>query len=85
MAANQETDVENVYFTRRMVREYTGWSDWQVKTHTRQLVELEYLIARFGSQGKEYRYVLGSGDQDSESGECLDLTSMEEIKSAMDL
>lgn len=78
MAANQEMDVQEVCFTRRMVREYTGWSDWQVKTHIRQLQELEYLVARFGSQGKEYRYVLGSGGQDA-STKSLNLTSVEEL------
>jgi hypothetical protein len=50
---------ETASFTRRRLREYTGWSDWQVKTHLGELVELEYLRVRQGAAGKEYVYELG--------------------------
>jgi DNA primase len=46
-------------FTRRILREYTGWSDWQVRTHLAELVDLELVHARQGAFGKEYLYVLG--------------------------
>ncbi|CAB1062445.1 hypothetical protein D1BOALGB6SA_7222, partial [Olavius sp. associated proteobacterium Delta 1] len=29
-------------FNRRQIREYSGWSDFQIRTHIRQLEELEY-------------------------------------------
>jgi hypothetical protein len=45
-------------FTRRDVREATGWSDWQVRTHAKELEDLEYLKSRTGSWGKEYVYEL---------------------------
>ncbi len=45
-------------FTRRRLREFTGWSDWQVRTHLTELTELEYLTVRQGAFGKEYVYVL---------------------------
>ena len=51
-------------FTRRIVREYTGWSDWQVRTHLTELVDLELVHARQGAFGKEYLYVL---DDEAES------------------
>jgi hypothetical protein len=37
-----------------MIREHTGWTDWQIRAHIRQLEELEYLHVRMGSRGKEY-------------------------------
>jgi len=46
------------HFTRRDIREYSGWSDFQVKTHIKQLEELEYIFAVMGRKGKEYVYEL---------------------------
>ena len=45
-------------FNRRQIREYSGWSDFQVRTHIRQLEELEYLYTAMGKRGKEYVYEL---------------------------
>jgi hypothetical protein len=45
-------------FNRRRLREYTGWSDWQVRTHLGELVELEYLQTCQGKSGQEYLYEL---------------------------
>jgi hypothetical protein len=45
-------------FTRRELREHTAWSDWQVRTHLGELVDLEYLRVRQGAFGKEYVYEL---------------------------
>ena len=47
-------------FNRRQIREYSGWSDFQVRTHIRQLEELEYIYAAVGRRGKEYVYELVS-------------------------
>ena len=73
--------IEEVYFTRREIREHTDWSDWQVRAHIRQLEELEYLYARMGSKGKEYAYALNYKGQDLENGKCcLNLTPVAEIE-----
>ena len=45
-------------FNRRQIREYSGWSDFQVRTHMKELEELEYLYASTGKRGKEYVYEL---------------------------
>jgi hypothetical protein len=47
-----------VGFTRRTLREYSGWSDWQVRTHLGELTELEYIRIRQGKVGREYLYEL---------------------------
>jgi hypothetical protein len=54
----QKTGDRENFFTRRDIREYSGWSDFQVKTHIRQLEELEYLYSLTGRKGKEYVYEL---------------------------
>lgn len=43
-------------FTRKTIRDETGWSDWQVRTHIKELEALEYVRARGGAQGKQYLY-----------------------------
>jgi hypothetical protein len=47
-------------FTRRDIREFSGWSDFQVKTHIQELTDLEYLYSVTGKKGKEYVYELRS-------------------------
>lgn len=65
-------------FTRKTLRAAIGWSDWQVRTHIRELVQLEYLRARSGAWGKEYVYeVLGDGADTDETG--LALTDPDEL------
>lgn len=45
-------------FSRRDVRQYTGWSDAQVKRHLQKLEELEYLIIHHGGRGQTLVYEL---------------------------
>jgi hypothetical protein len=45
-------------FTRRQIREFTGWSEAQIRTHVKELEDLEYLKTKMGSWGKEFRYEL---------------------------
>ena len=45
-------------FNRRAVREYTGWSDYQVKIHIKQLEDLEYLVPLSGRRGQSFCYRL---------------------------
>ena len=58
MVGERDCAVDEIFFTRRMIREHTGWTDWQIRAHIKQLEELEYLYARIGSKGKEYAYAL---------------------------
>jgi DNA primase len=47
-----------VRFTRREVRDYTSWSDNQLKVHCLRLAELEYLLVHGGSRGHVLHYEL---------------------------
>ena len=81
IAERQDIPLDELFFTRRMIREYIGWTDWQVKTHIRQLEELEYLHVQVRAQGKRYAYVLNYQGQGEESNKCyLNLTPVEEIR-----
>lgn len=81
IAEKNSIPIDEVYFTRRMIREHMGWSDWQIKVHIKQLEELEYLHIRIGSRGKEYAYALNyKGQGEGNSRFYLNLTPVEEIK-----
>jgi len=74
-------------FSRRDIREYAGWSDFQVKTHIRQLEELECLYSLTGRKGKEYVYelVYTGGGEDGKPF-LVGLVDMEQLrKKAADL
>ena len=40
----QEKSQDEIIIDRREIREFSGWSHYQVKTHLKQLIELGYLI-----------------------------------------
>ena len=54
----KEKKLAEYRFNRRQIREYSGWSDFQVRTHMTELEELEYIFAASGKRGKEYVYEL---------------------------
>ena len=45
-------------FTRATVRQHTGWSDSQLKTHLHRLEDLEYLALHRGAPGQSFVYAL---------------------------
>jgi DNA primase catalytic core len=45
-------------FTRRQVREHTGWGDTQLKVHLGRLVELELVLVHRGQHSQRYVYEL---------------------------
>jgi DNA primase len=45
-------------FTRREVREFTGWSDFQVHVHLNKLAALEYVVTHRGGRGQSFVYEL---------------------------
>jgi DNA primase len=53
-----QMDRTDYRFSRRDVRQYTGWSDAQVKRHLHKLEELEYLIVHHGGRGQSFVYEL---------------------------
>ena len=52
------TQAGDIQFTRRDIREFTGWSHNRVKRYIKELVELEFVVADAGRFGATYRYRL---------------------------
>jgi hypothetical protein len=51
-------DRRDFRFSRRAVREHTGWGDTQLRVHLGRLVELELVLAHRGRQGQTFLYEL---------------------------
>jgi len=58
-------------FTRRQVRELTGWGDTQLRVHLERLVQMEYLIAHGGRRGLVFEYELIYDGQGADGGAFL--------------
>lgn len=57
--------------SRREMREYTLWSDYQTRKHIEELVGLEYLIPTQGSKGKRFNYLLAWDDESSKRNDIV--------------
>jgi DNA primase len=69
------------HFTRRDIRHFSGWSDFQVKTHIRQLEDLEYIYPVMGKKGKEYVYELLAADRiDEDKPFLVGLIDIDQLK-----
>jgi DNA primase catalytic core len=77
----QGIEPKNYHFNRRDIREWTRWSDSQIKRHIQQLEDLEYIYSVAGKKGKEYVYeLLYPGGGEDGKPFLMGLTSIEELK-----
>jgi DNA primase catalytic core len=70
---------EAVLLSRREIREATGWSDWQVRSYCRQLVEMEYLYATINGNGRPCVYSLARAEESGRDG-LRGLTDVAELQ-----
>jgi DNA primase len=56
----EENGVERseLRFTRRQIRELTGWHETQIRVHMARLIDLEYVLVHRGSRGHSFAYEL---------------------------
>ncbi len=59
----QGVDQSDFRFTRRDVRQHTGWGNTQLKVHLKRLVDLEHLLVHRGGRGNSFAYELLYGPQ----------------------
>jgi DNA primase len=56
--ARLQMDRTDYRFSRRDIRQYTGWGNTQLKTHLARLEDLEYLLVHHGGRGQSFVYEL---------------------------
>lgn len=77
----QDIEPKAYRFTRKNIREWTKWSDFQTKCHVRQLEDLEYIYSVAGKKGKEYVYeLLYPGGGEDGKPFLMGLTSIEQLR-----
>jgi len=77
----QNIEQKDYRFSRREVREFTGWSDNQLKVHCARLTELEYLLIHNGHRGKTLQYeLLYDNGNDEESPHLMGLIDSKALK-----
>jgi DNA primase len=54
----QKIERTDFRFSRRDVRQHTGWGNTQLKIHLHRLEELEYLLVHHGGRGQSFVYEL---------------------------
>jgi len=77
-------DVSDYRFTRRQVREATGWGNTQLKHHLKRLEEMEYLVVHQGGRGLTYVYELLDGVATDEERVLPGLIDVAELASVVE-
>lgn len=72
-------------FSRKDIRDYTGWSDGQLKIHCHRLEELEYIVNHGGKRGKAMCYeLLYDGTLDANQSHLMGLINIKRLKDKYD-
>lgn len=76
----QGIEQKDYRFSRREVRGFVGWTDFQIKKHMARLQELEYLLVHRGGRGQSFVYeLLYQGEGEDGQPFLLGLSSMESL------
>lgn len=67
-------------FSRRELREFTGWSQMQVRRHLERLQELEYVTTRGGRNGVTMRYELLTDASESADSYHVGLIDVDKLR-----
>lgn len=84
---NDKTQTEasarcSIRFTKKDVRDFTGWGNTQVSVHLKRLRELEYLLRVGGGRSQQYQYeLLYSGQGTDGQPFLMELIEVEQITS----
>jgi DNA primase len=81
IAEEKGIERKHVRFTRRDVREYSGWGNTQLKIHLHRLEEMEYVLVLRGGRGQQMVYELAY-DGEGKAGErfVLGLVDVEKLQ-----
>ena len=74
-------DRDQCVFTRRQVRAFTGWTEFQTRTHLSKLQDMEYVLAHYGRRGQSFLYELAfDGDAETPKPQLIGLIDVDRLK-----
>lgn len=81
MVQQQPIKQSDYRFSRKMVRDYSGVSDFQVKKHLSRLEDLEYVLIHKGKRGQSFEYeLLYHGEGDDQPRFLMGLIDIEKLR-----
>jgi DNA primase len=76
----EKIDQNHFRFSRKVIRDFTHWSDNQLKVHCKRLEELEYLLVHRGGRGQSMEYeLLYHGDTESDQAQLMGLLNTKNL------
>lgn len=75
-----KTEQKFARFTRREIRERTGWSGSQIRRHLEHLIELEHVAQRGGRNGLLIQYELLTDSSETTTGYHVGLIDIEKLR-----
>jgi hypothetical protein len=78
--AEQKLEQRYSLFSRRELRDFTGWSQMQIRRHLERLLELEYLTVRGGRNGVAMKYELLTDAEEKPGSYHVGLLDVEKLK-----
>ena len=78
--AEQKLEQRYSLFSRRELRDFTGWSQMQIRRHLERLLELEYLAVRGGRNGVALKYELLTEADEKPNTYHVGLLDVEKLK-----
>jgi hypothetical protein len=67
-------------FSRKELREKTGWSHTQIRRHLERLIELEYISTRGGRNGVRIKYELLTDAKEDRTGYLVGLIDVKSLR-----
>ena len=77
----QGVEQRDFRFSRKSIRDFTQWSDGQLKIHCKRLEDMEYLLVHRGGRGHSIEYeLLYTGDINTDKAQMMGLLDVEQLK-----
>ncbi len=76
----QGIEQRDMRFSRKEIREATGWGNTQLKVHCRRLEDMEYLLVHRGGRGQSFEYeLLYSMEQQQHDKQLMGLIDVDKL------
>jgi len=80
----QDMNRSDYFFSRKAVRELTGWGNTQLRVHLDRLVDMEYLLVHRGGRGQSFVYeLLYDGEGKDGDNFMIGLIDIEKLTTTM--
>jgi DNA-binding transcriptional MocR family regulator len=76
----EKTEQRITLFSRKELRDKTGWSHTQIRRHLERLIELEYISTRGGRNGVQIKYELLIDPKADRTGYLVGLIDLESLR-----